>query len=103
MGLQSTAVSSAAAKPTGSVTKKVTGASSAPEVYTVPDGKYFQGYIFTNNGTTPMCKINGVEISTGIQAHDGKLILFTLVAGDVVKANTNTSFQTYVNGAEYDL
>jgi len=105
MGLQSTA-SQGAKKPTKGIHIKTQGASGHPKMYTVPEGKYFEGYIYISNSSTPGPTINGEEVvhTTINQAStNGRPHLFILTPGDVVAAGTNTSYYSYVLGAEYDL
>lgn len=104
MGLQSTA-SQGATKPTKGIQIKTQGASGHPKMYTVPEGKYFEGYIYMSNPSTPGPTIDGEETvwpSSNHGSTNNTKHLFWLTAGQVVAAGTNTSYYTYIIGAEYD-
>ena len=102
MGLQSTA-SSVSTKPIASVHIKETGSSGQPTIYTVPTGRYFEGYIYASNAQGGTFKINDVDVNYSINqaSTNGRPHLFILVAGDYVQANANGSYYTYIHGAEY--
>ena len=103
MALTSTAQTSA--KPAASVHKKETGDSNQPTIYTVPSGRYFEGYIYTSNAQGGTFKINNVEVNYTINqaSTNGRPHLFVLVEGDTVQVNANGSYYTYIHGAEYDI
>ena len=104
MGLQSTA-SQGVPKPTKGIQIKTQGASGHPKMYSVPEGKYFEGYIYMSNASTPGPKIDDVEVvhpSINQASTNGRPHLFVLMPGQVVAAGTNTSYYTYIIGAEYD-
>jgi len=95
----------ASTTPVATVYKKKQGASGAPSIYAVPSGRYFVGRVYMSQNSTPSPKINGVEINVDNMncgsSNDSPLEEFVLVAGTVVSVNTNTSYYTYVSGAEY--
>ena len=103
MALTSTATASN--KPLASVHKKEQGSSDQNTFYTVPAGRYFEGFIYINSAQGGSFKINGVEVNYSINqaSTNGRPHLFVLMAGDTVQENANSSYYTYIHGAEYAL
>ena len=88
-------------KPTGSVHKSQSGGSKV--FYTVPDGKFFIGYLSFSNSGAPI-KVNNIDLQSHSNLHtSGNTAAYeiTLYAGDTVKSQSSNMF--YVHGCEYDL
>lgn len=103
MALTSTALTSI--KPVASVHKKETGDSNQPTVYTVPNGRYFEGYIYINSAQGGTFKINNVDVnySRHQAGTNGDPHLLILMEGDSVQSNANASYYIDIHGAEYDI
>lgn len=104
MGLQAP-VSADSQKPVAFINLYKQGGSGT--IYTVPDGRYYIGYIYVNQSTSPTPAINGVDGSVNTTLNqgstNGRPIEFYLGPGDYVVCNTNTSYYTFMNGREYNL
>tara|TARA_R100001463_G_scaffold94700_2_gene149323 strand:+ start:1218 stop:1520 length:303 start_codon:yes stop_codon:yes gene_type:complete len=88
-------------KPTSSV--HLQEGSTNKVFYTVPDGKFFKGYV-GHSSTSNQIKINGKDFFTYTNASNSNntgMAEVILYAGDTLSSQSGGNF--YVHGCLYDL
>ncbi len=88
-------------KPTGSIHLSQSGGNKV--FYTVPDGKFFIGYLSHSASGTPI-KINNIDSLSHANLHTSSSTAAyesTLYAGDTVSSQSSGNF--FIHGCEYDL
>ena len=88
-------------KPTSSL--HIEEGSTNKIFYTIPDGKFFIGYIGHSSNSNEI-KINGVKwwsYTNSLESNNTAMAEVTLYAGDTLKSASGGNF--YVHGCLYDL